>query len=313
MAFGKSKFIADVVKHEHANMDSLPFRYGIHYKKHTPIDLFNCQNFKWQEKDKRFEVEASFVGNNGVVENGFFIILYTNYLNPKVKTVIRKDIPTEYHLSTLLRGLREEGNLTTEDLLNLHPKYLSGEANTFYKLSQVIHKSSDINVSVNKLNEIIANADKKYKELLERMKKTQELNVKLEEDANAALSLVNDAVKTINLRDDEIERLEKENAKLTEEIKFGQSKGSQVIVEKPIVLVNVETNVNYRGSTNTILTLEDGTKKYIKISTFDRDLKVTKKAQALIGKKIKITSWDPINEPGKWSQQGYFRNIYEYK
>ena len=144
------------------------------------------------------------------------------------------------------------------------------------------------------------------------MKKTQELNIKLEEDANAALSLVNDAVKTINLKDDEIERLEKENAKLAEEIKIGKSKGSQVNVEKPMVLVNVETNVHYRGSYNTILILEDGTKRYIKVSTFDKDLQVTKKAQSLIGKKIKLTSWDPVNEPGKWSKQGYFRNIYEY-
>lgn len=312
MAFEKSRFVADVVKHEHANMDSFPFRYGIHFQKTVQLDLFNCRNFKWQEKDKRFEVEANFVGNNGVIESGFFIILYTNYPNPKVKTVIRKDIDTEYHLSALLRGLREEGNLTPEDLLNLHPKYLSGEANTFYKLSKVIHQSSDINVSKNNLNEIIANADKEYKDLLERMKKTQELNIKLEDDANAALSLVNEAVKTINLRDDEIRRLEKENAKLAEEIEMGKSKGSQVNVEKPMVLVNVETNVHYRGSYNTILILEDGTKRYIKVSTFDKDLQVTKKAQSLIGKKIKVTSWDPVNEPGKWSKQGYFRNIYEY-
>ena len=164
-----------------------------------------------------------------------------------------------------------------------------------------------------KVEKGIANADKEYKDLLERMKKTQELNIKLEEDANAALSLVNDAVKTINLKDDEIERLEKENAKLAEEIKIGKSKGSQVNVEKPMVLVNVETNVHYRGSYNTILILEDGTKRYIKVSTFDKDLQVTKKAQSLIGKKIKVTSWDPVNEPGKWSKQGYFRNIYEYK
>lgn len=41
MAFEKSKFIVDVVKHEHANMDSLPFRYGIHFEKTVQLDLFN--------------------------------------------------------------------------------------------------------------------------------------------------------------------------------------------------------------------------------------------------------------------------------
>lgn len=98
---------------------------------------------------------------------------------------------------------------------------------------------------------------------------------------------------------------------MTDEIKIGQSKGSKVIVEKPLSLVSVETDVMHRGSMNTILNLEDGTKRYIKVSTFDNDGKITKKAQSLIGKKVKITAWDPINDPGKWSKQGYFRNIYE--
>ena len=67
----------------------------------------------------------------------------------------------------------------------------------------------------------------------------------------------------------------------------------------------------YKGSINTILTLKDGSKKTIKVETFDKNLEVTKKAQSLIGKKIKTTAWDPINDPGKWSSQGYFRHIYE--
>ena len=28
-------------------------------------------------------------------------------------------------------------------------------------------------------------------------------------------------------------------------------------------------------------------------------------------KKVKTSCWDPIREPGKWSSQGYFRNVYE--
>ena len=55
----------------------------------------------------------------------------------------------------------------------------------------------------------------------------------------------------------------------------------------------------------------DGTRLYMKTITFDRGLRVTAKAQKLVGKKVKTSCWDPIREPGKWSSQGYFRNVYE--
>ena len=48
----------------------------------------------------------------------------------------------------------------------------------------------------------------------------------------------------------------------------------------------------------------------MKTSTFDRDLFITQKAERLIGDAVKITCWDPVHEPGKWSSQGYFRGIY---
>jgi len=67
----------------------------------------------------------------------------------------------------------------------------------------------------------------------------------------------------------------------------------------------------YRGSINTILTFGNGSQQTIKVKTFDKDLKVTKKAKSLIDCKVKTTSWDPVNSPGKWSSQGYFRQIYQ--
>ena len=42
-----------------------------------------------------------------------------------------------------------------------------------------------------------------------------------------------------------------------------------------------------------------------------RDLNITAKAKSLVGKKVKTSCWDPIGETGKWTRQGYFRNIYE--
>jgi hypothetical protein len=79
------------------------------------------------------------------------------------------------------------------------------------------------------------------------------------------------------------------------------------------VLLAVKEGVMIRGSSCTVLELDDGSKRHMKTSTFDRDGSITKKANELVGSRICTTCWDPIGSPGKWSQQGYFRNIYEAK
>ena len=91
----------------------------------------------------------------------------------------------------------------------------------------------------------------------------------------------------------------------------GQAQGQSVNLEAAKILRQVDTNYPHRNSICTRLIFDDGSEKYMKIATFDRNLEVTRKAQGLINKRVKITCWDPYNEPGKWSRQNYFRNIYE--
>jgi len=54
----------------------------------------------------------------------------------------------------------------------------------------------------------------------------------------------------------------------------------------------------------------DGTLRHMKTSTFDPYGDVTMKAKSLEGRRVRTSCWDPIGQPGKWSSQGYFRNIY---
>ena len=111
--------------------------------------------------------------------------------------------------------------------------------------------------------------------------------------------------------EDENKRLIEEIDRLRGEIEAATNKGDVVIENEPKKLISVEENVLIFGSANTVLNFEDGTKKYIKTSTFDSDFSITKKAKTLIGRMVTTTCWDPKNEPGKWSKLGYFRNIYE--
>ena len=64
------------------------------------------------------------------------------------------------------------------------------------------------------------------------------------------------------------------------------------------------------GNLCTRLIFENGTHKYMKLSTWDRSGEVSKKAKTLIGKNVTTTCWDPTGTT-KWSDKGYFKNIYE--
>jgi hypothetical protein len=84
----------------------------------------------------------------------------------------------------------------------------------------------------------------------------------------------------------------------------------EATLSAPDTLVEVKERVFYRGSSCTILVMADGKQWHMKTSTFDPNGDVTKRAQSLLGRRIRISSWDPVAQPGKWSSQGYFRNIY---
>lgn len=64
MIFGSTNLTVDVVAHHHANLDSFPFRYGIHYPKTTALNLYDCENYEWEIHNKKFKVSAKFDGND---------------------------------------------------------------------------------------------------------------------------------------------------------------------------------------------------------------------------------------------------------
>ena len=90
------------------------------------------------------------------------------------------------------------------------------------------------------------------------------------------------------------------------------AKKSDVLPRDPRVLRKVNRNRTHIGPANcTEIVFADKTKEYIKIETFDKDLKITEKAEGLENEWVVTTCWDPIDEPCKWSKQGYFNRIYK--
>ena len=120
---------------------------------------------------------------------------------------------------------------------------------------------------------------------------------------------VSDFQKIIKALEEKIKRLEQDAIRSGAEMGNAGSQGS-VIASSRGTLKAVREQVAHRGSYCTVLEFEDGTQWYMKTATFDRDGAVTQQAKELVGEKVRVTSWDPKNEPGKWSSQGYFRHIY---
>ena len=144
MKDGKPEILVDIVRNEHANMDSFPFRYGIHYERNHKLQLFNCENHEWQESKVILKVNANFRGKNHDIEKGKFILMYKDgYPNPKVVTVIREDIETERLLSSLLKSLRKAYKITPQKLIDLHPLYKEGKANSFDKLAEILYSNNN--------------------------------------------------------------------------------------------------------------------------------------------------------------------------
>jgi hypothetical protein len=77
------------------------------------------------------------------------------------------------------------------------------------------------------------------------------------------------------------------------------------------ILAAVNENVQVRGAACTILVMADGSQRHMKISTFDPDGLITKKAKKLVGLAVQITCWNPKGSPGRWSSQGYFNDVFK--
>jgi hypothetical protein len=144
---------------------------------------------------------------------------------------------------------------------------------------------------------------------IEKEKATKAHNVALEasyvvdklEEENSTLSL--------KLRATE-EELANERLKMKTEQDEANKNKDQVTLSHIDTLIEVREQQFFRGSNCTILMLSDGSQRHMKIATFDPAGKVTKKAISLVGRRVRTSCWDPVQEPGKWSRQGYFRNIY---
>jgi hypothetical protein len=341
--FGAQDMMVDVVYHHHANSDSFPFRYGIHFNRTTSIEIFNCKYYKWQKNGEKFEVQADFIGKDDKIENGLFILAITDFPNPRVVTVMRNDLETEFYLSKLLRSLRESGEVSTNDFLDWHQLYLSGEANTFQKLAKLYAKkfnsinSEDKEFLISKAN---AEAKSEFENLL-KDKENEIRRLKIENDKNIAATkeaiaiyeiaekevnektqLLNAATEVVRDRDGIIENQQREIQVKDSQINdyknqlFNLAKqnpqydGSEIEISTVGLLERVEKRKRTKNNGQIIdcvfLKFKGGIPERKMDEVFDPQDIIFEKAKQFIGEKVVTVTWRPeIFKATHW-----FRDIF---
>ena len=289
----------------HANLDSFPLRYGIHFPYSKTLDLYNCNN--WQKDQKfcdRHHVDANFTGKDNKEEFGHFVLAENQFENMKIVTVWKHDMEVEYKLSNWLRYLRDGNNISVQDLLEFHPYYANGTATSFEEIYKLLLERDVKKITNKKLDSVAKDFQKEMGAKQEEIKKLLSINLTIS-DANTNLQgKLNKAQEKI--KDFEQSKFKEENDKASSQ------KGERVIVTlgEKLFLVSVN-DVIHRGSNCTELEFSNGEKQWMKKNTFDRFGIVTQKARLLINESVITSSWNPKSNPTLWKKQGYFRNIYK--
>ena len=317
--------IVNVIKSSHANLDSLPLRYGMHFNANQTLELDVIQQLgRDPAYSDRFHIEASFRhpnDENATVHTGHFVLAKTPQdLMPVLVTVWRGDRNTEWGLSNTMKALRRDGFLTVNHLLDMHPLYVAGQVVDSAGLLKYL-STSIASKDIARFKEVAEEARAETARLIKNLEIAREeaqmarnKAERMEKVAHEAINVVEELEVRSSNQQMEIEilkaKIKEGEEKYQQESAAAQQVSSVATLSDPDILVEVREGVVIRGSSCTVVVLADGTRRHMKTSTFDKDGAVTRKAKELIGSRVRTTCWDPVGSPGKWSNQGYFRNIY---
>lgn len=317
-----------VKKSSHANFDSLPLRFGIHFEADETLELTEVKELgKDPSIPDRFHVEAKFSDPrslNSPEHFGHFVLAQNPQETlPVLVTVWRGDRDTEWGLSNTMTALRKDGFLSVQHLLEMHPLYLQGRVTDSAGLLQYM-SSSIARKDIERFEKVADQARLETARLIKNLDTAREEAEmarnkadRMEKVAHEAISLVEGLELERNQQQTKIDELEKRikegEIRYRAEVEEAKRKSDVPTLSAPDTLVEVQERVMVQGSLCTVLVFANGTHRHMKTETFDKDGAVTQKAKELVGSRVKTSCWDPVGSPGKWSSKGYFRNIYETK
>jgi len=294
-------FDVAVVSSEHANCDSLPLRYCMHFQSDAVITLKRVElSRKPQYKQDRVALDAYFDDAVGNEQFGHFIIgERSGFDKPVLITVWRHDANTEEHLSDVMSSLRKRGVLSPAALIELHPEYLNGSIRTHDDLVLLLATRMSME-QVKQMKEVVANSVKLTNEVIAQRDDALTRATQAAEKLKIVTVEKDQAVEDSRKKDEEIARLQRQSLMVPD-------RGVVVTPSNVATIVDVTEGVQGRNNQRAIiLHMSDGTSR---ANNWDREYDSRLKlALALKGKKVRTDVW---NRPGtnyKW--ENWFKNIY---
>jgi hypothetical protein len=297
-------FDVAVISSEHANCDSLPLRYCMHFQCDAVITLKKVEiSRKPQYKQDRVALDAYFDDSAGIEQFGHFIIgERVGFDNPVLITVWRHDANTEEHLSDVMSSLRKRGVLSPSALIELHPEYLNGSLRTHDDLvlllatrmsfEQVKQMRDVVAASVKLTNEVIAERDAA---LTRATQATQELKVVTVEK--------NQALEEVRKKDEEISRLLSESRMVP--------RRDDIVTESPNFATITRVSQAKKGKNGQlaiILHMSDDTERANNWEGgYSARLELAERL-CKSGKEVKTDVWNKPGTDYKW--WNWFKNIY---
>lgn len=212
---------ATVVAKGHANMDSLPLRFGVHFAVDTEIELFDCKDLGPDDQFKdRHHFQAQLKTEpSAAIQLGHFV-LGDQYETGRwtLVTVWREDDQrTEFYLSETLKRLREDGMLNPAMLKQMHPHYLKGQINSSAALIRYLAKASGAaDIASLQLSE--KNAHETARQALaERDRLRQENDLVRTKEANAR-AIAEEAISVVESLETKSLDQEEKNRRLQDEV-----------------------------------------------------------------------------------------------
>ena len=311
----------------HANLDSLPLRYGFYFSANSTITLTNCKNWTQSsiqksngKEEERFVLDAEFVTPDGTSDYGRFVLANHGFEHMNLVTVFKHDSSTEKNLSDHLTKARKEGSLTPEDLVELHPYYVSGKARSVAGLIGIIKEIEASKTEHERKQKTAAEAS--FDKVVSIAKRQHQEKVIAEEEAEIHRQKRELAEQEVNSErlarieaDNLVKQAHERNAALEEQIKsisksHPQYDGSDIEVSTVARLLGVEKRQRTKENGQTIdcvfLSFEGSHPERKMDEVFDPQDLIFNKAKNLIGKMVVTSTWKPeIFRATHW-----FRDIF---
>ena len=207
-----------IIAKEHANMDSLPLRFGIHFDSDVEIELIEAKFIKVDNKySDRHHYSAKLVdpvNPDNKPEIGYFIL--GDRFNKGKWTLVtawRNDQNTEWYLSETLRRLREDKVLNPKMLLDMHPLYRRGEINSSSTLVNYLIKD----LAQADILRIEASAKAAHEKYLIDVEQLKTENENLQKQSDKHLNVALEAIEHVEVLEETKSHLELLNKALEDE------------------------------------------------------------------------------------------------